>query len=433
MTGQVTVSQTTQFSIKELHLLIPGQSTRFDLSAVFQELNLFDNIFTPCVSGNIQITDAYNLVEKFKFDGNEKIKIQIDKGSGISSAFNYEKEFVIYKMTNSKNLNMTSKTYTLHFCSEEFVLSEQKKISQNYTGTYSAAVQKILNDYLKVPNASPNKGKAGIGMIYPTTGPKDFILPNLTPFESINWISKKSIAKSYETPSYLFYEVAQQGYNFVPVDYLMDATPKFKINFKPKNIGSGEASDFLGARDLKILSGFSLLENIKDGAYAGKFVGFDTLTRTIKISNVKTLYEKGTTGTSLTKSYTKENVSFDKMHDSRVVTYPFSTDRINAAYIKTNDPKRINFMDNTEEYIFQRKSTFTNLMQKRLQLLMAGNFGLFSGAVIDLTVPKYAVKEGNRNYDTTLSGKYLITGTRHIIKYDKHETLIEVSTDNLTE
>lgn len=431
MSNQVTVTQTTQFSFKELHLIIPGVSTRFDLTSVFQELNLFDNIFVPCVSGNIQITDAYNLIEKFKFDGNEKIKVQIDKGSGISNAFHYEKEFVIYKMTNVKNVNLTAKSYTLHFCSEEFILSEQKKISQSYTGTYSNIVTKILEDYLKVPFSSPNRGKAGIGVVYPTEGPKDFIIPSLTPFESINWITKKSVAREYQTPSYVFYEVAQMGYNFVPIDYLLDSPPRFYINFKPKNIGASDASDFLGARDLKILSGFSLVDNIRDGAYSGKFIGFDTLTKTVKVSSVKTIYEKGVTGTSLTTSYTKENQSFDKMTDSRIVSYPFATSRRDAAYIRDNDPSRVNFMDNSEDYLFQRKSTFTNLLQKRIQLLMAGNFGLYSGGVVDLTVPKYAVKEGNRTYDTTLTGKYLITSTRHIIKYDKHETLIEVATDNL--
>lgn len=427
----VTVTQTSQFSIKQLHLILPGVDTRFDLSAVFQELNLFDNIFVPCVSGNIQISDAVDLLEKFKFDGNEKIKVQIDKGAESTTTLNYEKEFVVYKMTNMKNINQTSKTYTLHFCSEEFILSEQKKISQNYTGSYSAVVQKILGDYLKVPYSSPNKGKAGIGIIYPTEGPKDFIIPNLTPFDAINWISKRSVAQKYQTPSFVFYEVAQMGYNFAPVDYLLDAPPRYYINFKPKNIGDGDLTEFLGARDLKVLSNFSLIDNIRDGTYAGRFIGFDTLTKTMRISNVKTIYERGTTGTSLTTAYTKENTAFDKMYESRIVTYPYSTSRMDAAYIKENDPFRINFSDNTEDYVFQRKSTFTNLLQKRLQVLMAGNFGLFSGSTVDLTVPKYSVKEGNQNYDTTLTGKYLITSTRHIIRYDKHETLIEVATDNL--
>jgi hypothetical protein len=426
-----TISQSTQFSIRELVLSIPETQVKYDLSSIFQELNLFDNLFMPSVSGNIQILDASNLLEKLKFDGNEKLKIKIDKGSDSSDFFNYEREFVFYKISNIKNVNLTAKTYTLHFCTEEFILSEQKKISQSYTGKYSDIVRTILNDHLKVPFASPDRGKAGMGVLYPTTGVKDFIIPSLTPLDAVNWITKRSVSENYQSPSFVFYEVVKMGFNFAPLDYLLDLEPRVAINFKPKNLGEEESSEFLGARSMKILSGFSLIDGIRDGAYAGKFIGFDTLTKTIRISNVKTVYEKGVTGTSLTTSYTKENVSYDKMYDSRVVIYPYSTSRMDAAYIRDNDPARINFMDNSEEYIFQRKSIFTNLMQKRIEILMPGNFGLYSGMTVNLTVPKYSSKENDKNYDSSLSGKYIVLGTRHIIRYDRHETLIEVATDNL--
>jgi hypothetical protein len=32
--------------------------------------------------------------------------------------------------------------------------------------------------------------------------------------------------------------------------------------------------------------------------------------------------------------------------------------------------------------------------------------------------------------DKTLEGKYLIVAARHIIRYDKHETLLEVASDS---
>jgi hypothetical protein len=41
-----------------------------------------------------------------------------------------------------------------------------------------------------------------------------------------------------------------------------------------------------------------------------------------------------------------------------------------------------------------------------------------------------AQTRGASNEDTSLSGKYLIIGTRHIITYQKHETIVEVVTDS---
>jgi hypothetical protein len=92
--------------------------------------------------------------------------------------------------------------------------------------------------------------------------------------------------------------------------------------------------------------------------------------------------------------------------------------------------------DNTHEYVFQRKHFFGNLAMKRLQLTMPGNFGLHTGLMVELDVPKYAGSTESET-DTTIdardmefSGRYIITAVRHIIKYDRHETLIEVASDS---
>jgi hypothetical protein len=88
-------------------------------------------------------------------------------------------------------------------------------------------------------------------------------------------------------------------------------------------------------------------------------------------------------------------------------------------------------MDNVEEYIYKRKPIFTNLLQRRVQLLMPGNFALQSGHTVNLTVPKYSIKQDDETFDRTLTGKYLIIGTRHLISYTKHETIIQVAKDNI--
>jgi hypothetical protein len=73
-------------------------------------------------------------------------------------------------------------------------------------------------------------------------------------------------------------------------------------------------------------------------------------------------------------------------------------------------------------------------MQKRMSVALPGNFGLFSGEMVNLFVPRFGIKEHNAtdkdSLDTTLSGKYIIVGVRHIIQYNKHETIIEVASDS---
>jgi len=121
-----------------------------------------------------------------------------------------------------------------------------------------------------------------------------------------------------------------------------------------------------------------------------------------------------------------KNKKFNEMTNSRVVSYPFALPRTTVEYIKENNPEAYDTIDRSENYVFQRKAIFTNLMQQRLQLVMPGNFELFSSRNIFLKVPKFSTQLGDDALDRSLTGKYIITGTRHIIRPNRHETIIEV-------
>ena len=100
-----------------------------------------------------------------------------------------------------------------------------------------------------------------------------------------------------------------------------------------------------------------------------------------------------------------------------------------SEYIKKNDPYTISKQENYESFVFQRKAILANLMTKRIKIAMPGNFQLTSGLNVNVMAPDMAQKEkGDSNEDPSLSGKYIIVASRQIIKYDRHETIIEVAT-----
>lgn len=427
-----TLKQTTQFKINKLNITLRNGQT-FPLGGSFRELNLFENIFLPCRSGNIVIEDSAGIYERMNIKGGEKIFIDIDKAEGGPKAMNYKKEFVVYKTTNRQNISPTAQIFVLHFVNEDFIFSEQKKLSQSYSGLYSGLVSKILKDQLNVNIAPPKNGKSGVNQIYPTDKIQDVIVPNLSPFESIQWISKRSTSSQYKVPDFLFYENAN-GYNFVPVSKLWSDGVKWKINVVPKNIDDNLGTEFLGARDMKILSQYDMGKGIQDGVYGGKFGGIDTLTKTIVINKVADAdtnsQNSGNDKQNMTSAKTKDGKDYRDMNDARIVYHPFTLPRVVSPYINQNSPRTAAVTDETHKYIFQRKQYFTNLLQRRIQLVMNGNFGLSCGYVINLTVPHFAQADANQtSSDNTLSGKYIITGARHIIRPNMHETIIELSTD----
>lgn len=429
----MSILQTTQFELEKLSVKSFDGTTEFDIRQIFEEINLFDNVMMPCMSGNIVLKDGIGFASKINFDGSEyvHIKIRKDADNSENSRIDFDEKFVIYKQTDRKQINQSAEMYTLHFVSEEFILSCQKKIRQVFKGTYTDIVRKILSDYLGIKNEIGQ-----VFNIYETEGIHEILIPNLSPFEAIEYVTKRANSEQ-GVPDMMFWQT-HLGYNFMPLSYIMKEYGTIaSINFGAKNL----SEDFLenemyGARDYKIISQFDAAQNVQAGVYAGKFIGFDTLTRTIKTTNLSFKDTYKLTGhandeSMNTKVPNKESKFADEMYDSRISLYPYQLERANNSYLKTNDPKSSNIVDNSHNYILQRKAIFSNLMQKRIRITMPGNFMLTSGSPIRIEVPKRNnLDVENTGGDPTLQGKYMITGARHIIRYDKHETVLEVATDS---
>ena len=67
----LVIKQTTQFTINELKLIT--KFGVFDISAVFDELNVYDSLLMPCMTGNIVIKDSVGLSKRLSFDGSEYV------------------------------------------------------------------------------------------------------------------------------------------------------------------------------------------------------------------------------------------------------------------------------------------------------------------------------------------------------------------------
>jgi hypothetical protein len=126
--------------------------------------------------------------------------------------------------------------------------------------------------------------------------------------------------------------------------------------------------------------------------------------------------------------FDRDGVPNTRAFDSKKTVSIFSAAQKLSEYIKKMDPTSISKVDNIEDYLFQRKSIISNLMAKRIKIVMAGNFQLTSGFNVNVIAPSKGIKEeGDDNDDPSISGKYLIVASRHIIGFEKHDTIIEVA------
>lgn len=419
------ITESTQFQVKNITIVAKGGSV--EVTSLYEELNIFDSLFLPVMSGNILITDALNLSDKLSFDGSEVISMYFEKSDG-SDIGSFKKSFRIYKQTDRRNLNQNSERYILHFVSDEFFFSEQQRINQSYESTYSDVVDKIMKNYLKI--AQNNQG-----LMEKTFGIKKIVVPNLRPLDAIEWCAKRSI-DSKNSPNYMFFR-NNLGFNFVTLSTLLKKESILNINFDPKNLASKNSlQEMSSARAFEILQQDDIIEKTRAGVNAGTFIGFDPITRSfgqkqIGFNDIYSAMDHSNENPNVTEIFNRDNTSTLTTYDSRKVLSINGASRKNSSYIKKKDPESISKVETYENYSFQRKAILKNLTSKKIKLVMPGNFQLTSGFNVDLTIPGFGAKvKGDDNDDTSISGKYIIVATRHIITNNKHETLIEIATDS---
>ena len=425
----IEIQKSTQFRINELVIVSKGGP--IDISNIYEEINIFDSLFSPVISGSVLIRDSIGLSGRLIFDGSESILIDItkDENSDIAS---YKRSFRIYKQANRTNEGLNSEMYTLNFVSDELIYSDQQRINQAYENVYSQIVGRILENYLKIPKKDLK------GFFQETFGIKRIVIPNLRPFEAIEWCARRAV-DNQNSPNYLFYQNIA-GYNFVSLSGLLVKEDLLEIKFEAKNLKGSDAFDEIStARSFEVVTQNDMIEKTRSGVNSGRFIGFDPITRTINSKKVSfadhySSMRHGNKNPNFSVIQNRAGETNENTFDARKSVSIFGTNRQFSNYIKSRDPNSLSKIDDRENYLFQRKAIFSNLMSKRIKVTMPGNFQLSSGFNVSVKAPFFGIKEpGSDNDDVSLSGKYIIVGSRHIIGYDKHETIIEVattSTDN---
>jgi hypothetical protein len=420
----LNVKQASQFKINEL--VIVTKAGKIDITGIFEELNIFDSLYMPVMSGNIVIKDSVGLSGKLFFDGSESILIDISKDENSDIA-KFKKAFRIYKQANRQNDNQSSETYVLNFVSDELLYSDQQRITQSYNSTYSKIVERILLDYLKIPENN-------LGGVYDNTlGIKKIVVPNLRPLEAIEWCAKRSV-DSQGSPNFVFFQNLV-GYNFASLSRLLTQQEILDIKFEIKNkTDSNAIEEISSARSFEVVSQNDSIKRTRSGVNSGKFVGFDPMTRTVATRNLNygdhyLNMKHGNENPNFSTLTNRDNQEAVQSYDSKKTVSIFGAARKFSEYIKARDPNSITTQDNKEDYVFQRKALFENMNSKKLKIVMPGNFQLTSGFNVNVMAPNFAKKEkGDSNEDLSVSGKYIIVASRQVIGYDKHETIIEVAT-----
>lgn len=432
MAELLNLTDAQQYVIKEIAIVTKG-GEKWDISTVFIELNIFDSIFVPVVSGTIVLRDSVGLSNYMVFDGSESLLIHIKKDKDSNEWFDYKKAFRIFKQGERLDYTPHSETYSLSFVSDELIFSDQQRVNQSYEMTYTEIVENILTNYLKVPQ------KELKGIFEKSVGVKKVVIPNLRPIEAIEWCAKRALDER-QAPDFLFFQ-NRTGYNFVTLSTLINLplSAEHYIDYDLKNMSNYTSIEgFKSIRVLEITNQNDTIEKTRSGVVAGKFIGFDPTTRTIQTKQISyndhfKLIRHGNPYKLVNNIPNRDKVDNVEMFNSKKTVASFSALRKESNYIKKYDPTSISKEDSVEQFLYQRKAIFKNLTDRRLKIATPGSFSLTAGENIRVTIQKIGQKvpgDTEENKDKTLSGNYIVLATRHIISFQRFETIAEIATSS---
>lgn len=422
------------FKLKEC-LIITALGNFVDFTPIVLEIQLFEDIYNPVLTGSLMITDSVGFLNILGFNGNEFLKLTFTKPSLDTDM---TKIFRIYKVSDRKLVKDQNEGYVLNFCSEELFLSEQIKLSKSYPGQkISNIVSKILTDTLKVSTTKFNPKN-----IEDTRGTYDFIVPMMKPLEAISWLSTYAIPSASQSPgsSFLFFENID-GYNFKSISTLYQGQVKTDYFYGPKNIQdlkdpriANTALEMRTVLSYEHLNNFDSLSSTADGAFSNRLITIDTLLRKYKNTDFDYLKYFGTEkpmNPNPVQSNAQNRFGLQQNENpagaQKVLTT--NTTQISNAYVQ----KKQNIKPfNVETYVPYRTAQFSLLNMHRMKLLVPGDINIHVGDKINFHFYELQSTEIGRKEDGFYSGTFLVTAIRHTLTQRGSYTMVmEICKDSM--
>ncbi len=400
-------------------LVVTSSGFGQDISAQVVNIEYFENILSPFISGVLTVRESLDLVNLFPFAGEEFVEIEVSTPSLDVSTI--KGRYYIYKLSERELLGDRNVVYRLHFISTEAVVDMNKKVSKVHTGNISEIVESLLKD--KTNGLQTTKQVR----IDPTSRTMKFISNYWSPIECVKYLTEHATNKD-NNPNYVFFE-NRDGFYFISLDtlYKNEVKQEFLFDKYTRDIVDSKGAstrntqeDFKRILDMSIPVGFDYIDRIKNGTLASRLISWD-MTR--KQYNVR-LYNY------------KDNFS-KKVHLNE---FPLASDRAIAKSASTifTVPRMTDvwqgFGDLSNYKIIQERNSLMMLSsQSSIKISVPGRTDYTAGQKVKVTLNKIepVSKNDSDTEDKMFSGNYIIAAINHYVNREMHTCHMELIKDSL--
>ena len=436
--------------------LISGDGTYLPLHSYLLELNLYEDIYSGGMYGNIILSDSVGLIHRLKIVGEEYITLKIDTPS-----FNIPiwKTFKCCGVDNRVFArSTTTENYVIHFVSPEVFLDHYMPVQRAFEGTVEDIVGEIYTKYLQHPRVMDIKdgqlvdseNSTELSIFTECKMPVKFISPTWSPMKCMSWIASKVKSTNTELngSNFFFFESnkrfywgsiedivkAQRDsqnivgiYVYAPGNVKEQTTQKDTITVDDKMYKNPDITrDFFGIHELTVTKNVDVLSNMQSGYLSSVHHELDITSK----NYTETIYDH----VVRYPYYQHTSANANGFFAENTVRVPYAHQMVGFKHVGLFDSTPNNLNEQAKDIMPIRNSMLAELNQIKMKIDVYGRTDVEIGGMLYLLYPKSGPKnETDLNKgieDSHYSGLYIITAIHHKITINSHLMTMEIVKDS---
>lgn len=440
----------SSYDIKKLILRSFSSGEEIDITYLMAELNIFEDLYKPCTTGNIVLNDSLNLVSNLPIMEGDIIEGELTRASSDIYAklydFDYRTDFMfeIVKISKQEKMKQDIQMVVVQFVSSTWTDNFAARISKSYHKMpYTDMAADIYNFNLDKGGLSGELPFKSMGYV-PSEGLYNAIIPNLSPYDALSWLAARATYAG--TCNYVFFE-NKHMFNFIPISELMSGP--VVADYFTSSVHTRDSSEVAQTKesDYNQILKMKYVEHQDASVAALSGMLSNRLIKTNLHNKIITDYTM--TGDSGSNYILEEPYNyleeFDKLKhangkESMIRDYTNTKYKEGGGALLTVYNDASNQWDDMESYdahlwARQRKGHMAMNRFMKLEITIAGNFSRTIGQKIRLNIesPEYidaSAGKKNPTHDQRFNGSYLITAARRKFTFEKHHMVLELVRDD---
>lgn len=438
------------FLVEEL-TLTSSTGELVDLSSFLLELHLYEDVFSPCMTGKIVLADAINLISSIPILGNEIITIKIRTPTLEDTPFNIiEKSFQMYSIDDRTMTSDRSQYYTISFISKEGYYDNVVPITKTFRGKTDEIVKEIYETYIKAPRRNDDQEKFTTLVINDAPHQSNLTYTSnfWSPFKNLNFISKNTRGGTLVGADHLFFETNKSFY-FTSLEALINdqlASGIFEdyvVELDGMTLPRRESAlSYFGnvfdrgmtkIETLKMTKTLNALEGQTSGYFSSTVLGYDLITKKMSESSFNFIDNNDAFIKTDTGRPIPANIAESPYANSEFVMFNTSVFNDYGKTANSELPEGHPAQLYSDRHLF-RKSYLNSFDQFKFEMVIPGRTDIEVGNLINLLHPNPAVidkSDIDTIIDPILSGIYLITAIHHKFDDNRHVISAEIVKNGL--